>query len=97
MKTRALLLLAALLGLGPVASTGQSGGLLREVYMNIGGGSLASLTNSPNFPANPDQTNVIQEFEAPMNVLNNYGQRVRGYVIPPRSGPYTFWIPSSFC
>lgn len=94
MKTRTLLLVAAFSAWISLVPSAPGGGLLREVYLNIGGGSVASLTNSPNFPNSPDLTNIIQEFEAPINAFENYGQRVRGFVIPPRSGPYTFWISS---
>jgi hypothetical protein len=33
-------------------------------------------------------------FEAPANVLEEYGQRMHGYVIAPMTGNYTFWIAS---
>lgn len=39
---------------------------------------------------------TIISFEAPISAvdLNYYGQRVRGYVIAPVDGAYTFWISS---
>src|SRR5690606_2460839 len=40
----------------------------------------------------PQETGVITLFEAPSNVGDNYGTRIRGYVCPPVSGSYTFWI-----
>jgi hypothetical protein len=30
--------------------------------------------------------------EGPINLANNYGTRLRGYLYPPASGRYTFWI-----
>ena len=88
----ALLLLLALWAAGASAARGQS--LLREVYENISGGTVDDLLASPRFPNNPDSTNYISEFEAPIDVLENYGQRVRGYVVPPATGSYVFWISS---
>ena len=71
----------------------QGTGILREVYEGIPGNSIAELTSAPNFPALPNSTNLLTDFfEAPVNVLENYGQRIRGYVLPPQSGYYTFWI-----
>ncbi len=70
-------------------------GLLREVYTNIPGGAVSDLTNAPAFPANPSSSDLLTiSFEAPSNVADNYGQRVRGYLVPPASGDYTFWIAS---
>ncbi|MGC8988538.1 MAG: PA14 domain-containing protein, partial [Verrucomicrobiia bacterium] len=72
-----------------------SRGILREVWSGIGGSDLASLTNSPAYPNNPTSTNYVTDFfEAPTDVLENYGQRMHGYIVPPKTGAYTFWIAS---
>src|SRR5262249_16225351 len=47
-----------------------------------------------NFPNNPAAVSVISEFEAPDSFGDNYGQRIRGWILPPVSGAYTFWIAS---
>jgi len=75
------------------AAKAQSG-LIREVYQNVFGGSVFSLTNSANFPGSPDTVGTIPSFEAPSDAGDNYGQRVRGYLVPPVTGPYIFWISS---
>src|SRR5882762_1194703 len=73
----------------------QSNGVLREVYTGIGGTSVADLTNSPSFPNNPTFEEVLTGgFEAPTDVLNDYGQRLTAYLIPPTTGNYVFWIAS---
>ena len=37
----------------------------------------------------------MTSFEAPTNTgVINYGQRVQGYLYPPTTGYYTFWIAS---
>ena len=70
-------------------------GLLREVYENIDGGSLADLTNNPAFPDSPTSQNVVTDyFEAPTDVLDSYGQRMRALIMPPATGNYVFWIAS---
>lgn len=83
--------------LGAVAALAQvpSQGVLREVYTDISGVSVSDLTNHPSFPNNPSSTNyLVDVFEAPTDILENYGQRVRGYVVAPQTGNYTFWIAS---
>lgn len=68
-------------------------GLLREVYPGFYG-SVSDLTNDFNFPDNPASVGVIENFEAPQNAGDNYGQRVRGYIVPPVTGNYVFWVAS---
>jgi len=68
-------------------------GLLREQYDNIFGGINGLLTD-PDYPDNPSSVSVIQNFEAPSNAGDFYGQRVRGYIKPPDTGNYVFWIAS---
>jgi hypothetical protein len=72
----------------------QLPGLYREVY-NGASGTLSSLRNLPNYPDRPDSTGYLTNaFESPSNIGDYYGQRVRGYVVPPANGNYTFWIAS---
>ena len=91
-----LLLVSAIQGeLIPLARAATpSQGLLREIYTGISGLTVADLTNSARFPNNPTSTNYLTDFEAPIDIGEQYGQRVRGYVVPPTTGNYTFWISS---
>lgn len=85
-------MVAVFLGLGGSA---HAGAVLREVWTGISGGAVADLTGDPNYPDNPSSSNqIVDLLEAPINVGDNYGQRIRGYVRPPQSGLYTFWIAS---
>lgn len=77
------------------AATPPANGILREVWEGIPGTDLASLTNSPAYPNSPTSTNYVTDFfEAPTDVMEDYGQRMHGYIIPPKTGAYTFWIAS---
>jgi hypothetical protein len=69
-------------------------GLLREVWTGISGTAVSNLTSSPNFPSTPNTSQTIYSFEAPVENADNYGTRIRGYVVPPTTGSYTFWIAS---
>ena len=73
----------------------QTAGVLREVYTGISGTTVASLTNSATFPNNPSAQEVLTVFEAPINVDDNYGQRLSAYVVPPTTGNYVFWSLAS--
>jgi hypothetical protein len=80
---------------GAHAQQPPSQGLLREVWEGIPGGSVSDLLASPDFPDHPTSTNYVTDlFEAPTDVLEEYGQRMHGYIVPPQTGIYTFWIAS---
>lgn len=77
-------------------------GVYRELWTNLTtsvGSSLAALTNTtynPNWPNNPAAayTRVFTNFETETNILDNYGQRLRTFVVPPTNGAFRFWIAS---
>lgn len=73
----------------------QAGSILREVYQGIEGNAISDLTNNPAYPDHPSFTGLITEFfEAPSDLDDNYGQRMHGYLVPPITGDYTFWVAS---
>jgi len=71
-----------------------SGTILREYWTGIGGSSVWDLTNNPNYPDHPTGDGEVTSFEGPTNWNDSYGTRVRGYVHPPITGSYVFWIAS---
>ena len=84
-----------LAGLSPQPAFAQaSNGVLREVFLNIPGSSLADLTNNPAFPNSPSLETLEPVFEAPTDWTDDYGTRMRAWVVPPSNGIYYFWISS---
>ena len=73
---------------GSVCSS--TGSISRELWTDVAGTSVT------NIPVNtvPTTTSLLTTFEAPTNVADNYGQRIRGYICPPHTGSYIFWIAS---
>ncbi len=69
-----------------------SGEILREWWSGIGGSALSDLTGNANYPYNPSGSDRLTSFETPTNWADNYGTRVRGYLYPPVTGQYRFWI-----
>ncbi|MFN3875619.1 MAG: PKD domain-containing protein, partial [Flavobacteriales bacterium] len=78
----------------PPQCPGTAGGLLREFWSNVGGSAVLDLLNHPAFPGSPSGSNIITSFQGPTNIGNNYGTRVRGWIVPPETGPYTFTVTS---
>ena len=70
------------------------GSITREFWTGLGGSTVPALTSSPNYPNYPTGTDYPVQFEGPTNAMDNYGTRMHGYVIPPVTGSYRFWIAS---
>lgn len=71
-----------------------TGSILSERWNNIAGTSVNDLINHSNYPDNPSSSTQLQSFEIPSNSGDNYGVRLRGYICPPTTGNYTFWLAS---
>lgn len=68
------------------------GAILYERWDGIVGGQIADLTGHPSFRGKPSRSELLSVFEQRDDPSSQYGDRVRGYVMPPVSGEYTFWI-----
>ena len=75
-------------------SGGGTGKILREWWTGISGNAVSDLTSNPNYPDGPSGSDYPTSFEAPSNWASDYGTRMRGYIYPPATGSYTFWIAS---
>ena len=74
-------------------ASGQT--ILREYWFGIPGTNVADLLNAPTYPYTPSGITYTNLFEGPVNWTNYYGTRMRGYVHPPQTGDYIFWIASN--
>jgi hypothetical protein len=75
------------------------GGLNFEVWFGIGGNAVSALTGDPRYPASPDLSAYIREFTSRQvfpdaNSMNNYGGRMSGWIVPPETAQYEFFIRS---
>ena len=71
-----------------------TGAINYQQWNNISGSAVSNLTSSPNYPNNPSTTGTRTLFEMPTNIGNNLGIRINGYICPPTTGNYIFWIAS---
>ncbi|HEY0742329.1 MAG TPA: PA14 domain-containing protein [Chryseosolibacter sp.] len=75
---------------GSASTCANTGSIEREVWNNVPGLEVSAIpTNTA-----PSSTSTLTVFEAPLNTGSNYGARVRGFICPPATGNYTFWIAS---
>ena len=76
----------------PPPPSGYVTGLVNyQVYKNIAGTLLSDFTNHAKYPDSPDLTEKITRLEG-LYSDENFGSRIYGYIIPPVSGDYTFYI-----
>src|SRR4051812_35834694 len=71
-----------------------TGSINFQRWNNINGSAVSNLTTNPNFPNNPSSTGTRPLFEMVSNLGNNIGVRMNGYICPPATGNYTFWVAS---
>ena len=71
-------------------------GATLDTWTDIGGTSIADLMSGTNNLANTPNKSVhlMDLLEGPTNVGDNYGSRMKGWLRPPVSGDYKFWIAS---
>lgn len=68
-----------------------SGTILRDFWAAVPGARIEHIP----LGAEPTSTSELTIFEGPENIGKNYAARVRGFICPPVTGDYTFWIASN--
>ena len=71
-----------------------TGSINFQRWNNINGSAVSNLTSNQNYPNSPSATGTLTLFETPVNTGNNIGVRINGYICPPITGNYVFWIAS---
>jgi uncharacterized repeat protein (TIGR01451 family) len=81
-------------GSQPIYHIGNgTGAFRREWWSSLTGTALTDLTNTPSYPSQPSGTELLTgTLQGPRNWNDQYGQRLRGYLHPPVTGNYEFWI-----
>ena len=69
-------------------------GLRTELYFDVAGKRVSDLASARNYPQLPDEIGTIENFELPSNFADYYGVRVQGFVVPPQTGDYVFYVCS---
>ena len=69
-----------------------TGSINYQQWNNITGGNISDLTSNVNYPNNPSVSGTRTIFEMPVNIGSNIGVRMYGYICPPTTGTYYFWV-----
>ncbi|WP_273427004.1 PA14 domain-containing protein [Marinobacter sp.] len=75
-----------------VPETSEPGEVQVRYYDNLDGVEIDTMTASAKFPDNPDEVASLTSLEDPENRAEYYGSYVRGFIKPPASGEYRFFI-----
>lgn len=70
------------------------GVITRKEFDDISGALVSDLTRNTKFPSRPDSVSYLTSLEAPMDIRDNYGQQLQGFLTAPVTGDYTFYICS---
>ena len=87
---------AALLPTGNItlSNATATAAITHELFSGFSGSGLSKLAAAPAFPSSPVGVAQRTSFESPLNTGGNFGSRMRGYIVAPQTGNYTFWISS---
>ncbi len=81
----------------PPQCLGAAGSIRREYWANVSGSTVNDLINSPGYPNSPTTVTYPTSFQVVPTTspnLNNFGTRMRGYIIAPSTGNYVFTCTS---
>ncbi len=78
----------------PTEQSCGPGAITFQRWTGIGGATVSDLVADVNYPNNYNQTGTLTSFQGPVNIADNYGTRVFGYIVAPLTGNYTFNVTS---
>lgn len=75
---------------GPIPSA--TGHLRCQYWFEVAGGAIGDLTQDPRFPNQPDSRKQLDRCELGPETTTSFGAEISGWLHPPATGEYTFWI-----
>ena len=76
----------------PAFSVGPGAGVLREWWIGQAGKSIEELADLADPPVGREI--LGKAFEVPVSTVTNFSARFRGFLLPPLTGSYVFWVAS---
>ena len=80
--------------LSSVAFVVARGFARQELYFDIPSHEMANLRSAEKFPAAPDESSYVSLVEGPLDAYDNYGTRISGFLVPPVTTNYHFFLCS---
>ncbi|MDQ8187298.1 DUF1800 family protein [Pelagicoccus sp. SDUM812002] len=73
----------------------DTGGVNRAVWLNVEGSTIESLLLQDPLLRSPAFDDIIPSLETPLDWTDNYGTHIIGYIHPPATGDYQFWLAAN--
>lgn len=81
-------------GTEPPQCAGAAGSVLREYWNGLPGTAISTLLSHANYPDAPTGATYPTSIRGPLNTADNYGTRMRGYIVPATTGDHAFNLTS---
>ena len=75
-------------GFHPAPEAGETAAIEMERWNGIPGYNIGDIPTN----TEPDERLALEDFSVPQYAGDQYGLRVRGYLVAPDDGDYTFWV-----
>lgn len=75
-----------------ISKAGGTGTIRWEMWEGLGGDFLADVRDMAVLERPPKRTQDMKSFDAPRNTAEEFYGRMRGWIVPPATGAYVFWI-----
>ena len=72
--------------------SGPANKIMYEYWLSIDGTAIEGLTGDARYPDSPDYAEYVDSIDSPVDWADDYGQRFWGWLKPPETGDYTFWV-----
>ena len=76
----------------PALYCAGNGGVTRDYWTGLPGSTIGTLTGFAGFPDSPTGSELLPFLEGPVNWGGSYGTHFQGWLCPPYSGTYQFWV-----
>jgi uncharacterized protein (DUF1800 family) len=73
----------------------DAGKALAEYWFGVSGSTVASISNSVHYPKFPQSHRLVTSLTSTTSLAEQYGERIRGFILPPVTGSYRFFIAAN--
>ncbi len=73
----------------------DAGQALAEYWFGVNGTALSALTGHAHFPGFPQSHRMVTSLTSTTALGDQFGQRVRGFLLPPTTGSYRFFLAAN--
>jgi uncharacterized protein (DUF1800 family) len=73
----------------------DAGKALAEYWFGVSGSTVAALSGSVHFPKFPQAHRMVTSLTSTSSLADQYGERMRGFLLVPKTGSYRFFLAAN--